>query len=371
MGLLIHRRFRAVSALVTILPWLAIAEPVERVERAESLTVPTVESQSLRPRKSRRVNWADRRAGETLRYLDAVSAVHLDWTAGTSEADGEWLGAWAELATRTLGQIDCADLATIRAIGEVRTPRTTAEAENQAAELAHFRATGYNAVLAVWHGEDARVLSGILYRLHRDGWRIVLAYGQPEGRDKTRPYRRLDTFRARLGLLLEYAEAFAPAWRGTSIPHTRQPAKLAEYHRQVSAVARELRGDIPILGEAFLRGQALEMAVPDYAGGAVLFNAGYSRIRAERVLDMLADSAPGLPVLTLVIGPRPYYASWHAGTETRADLATLRESIATRYRAGRSGTITLAGDGADNRAPTGKHNWSHDTLTRSQWRPDQ
>ncbi|MFA5634536.1 MAG: hypothetical protein WC977_01395 [Anaerovoracaceae bacterium] len=360
--------FRVPSVFALLCLAAATAEDL-RVERVETLTLPTVESQSQRPRPSRRVNWAERNAERALRYYDAVADVHPDWTTGTTEYDAEWLGAWREYSEIPLGHVPCADLATLRAVGEVRTPHTPAESANQLAELAYFRTLGYNGILAVWHGEDSRALAGILDSLHADGWRIVLAYGQPEGRGKTRPYRRLDTFRARLAPLLTHAEAFAPAWRGTSIPHTRRPAKLAEYHRQVSAIARELRSDLPILGESFLRRGTIETAVPDYAGGIVVFNAGYSQIRPEAVVGMLPD---GTPALTLVIGPKPYYASYHEIPDwKKGGVHRTRERIADRYRTAGTGTITLAGDGADNRAPTPKTNPTHDTLTRSQWRPEQ
>ena len=333
-----------------------------QLEEAEQFTIPG----------NNRRNWAAYTAEQWMRYLDAITALHGPWTRGLDKYDTDWMMEWALIPITPIRAIPFAT-ASIRAVAEIRTPRTAAEAANQQAELEYFRTLGYSAVMAVWYGESPHVLSNALADLHADGWTVLVAYGQREGRDKCRPYIPLKNMRKALSALLEHASAFLPAWRGTSAPHTHNAPARTQYQTRLSHIARGIYPAIPIIGETFLKGGQLVGDIIDGASGALVLNAGYLRRYPPDVIAMLhAKAGTDIPALTLVIGPNPYYASYHEITGwTKGGIRQKVERIEGRYRAAGSGTITLCGDGANGRAPVGKTNGTSDSLTQSEWRIDK
>jgi hypothetical protein len=257
----------------------------------------------------------------------------------------------------------------IRCIGEIWTPYTDAEAENQRAELAWFHARGYSGALIVWRGENPLPLAGVARELKADGWRLLLTYGPADSADPIVPaWSDVDIA---MRALLPCVDVLLTAWRGTAWPHWESLQQEMEFAEHLATIGRQIAPAMPILGEAFVTPRReVIIAAPECAAGLVTMNVGCENLRPDGILGLIRPLTPA-PLMVLILGPRAYWNSLDLrGSPLSADR--VREScryLENRWQqVGYVGTITLVGDGFGTRPHLGV--MKTDALTRTHWRKD-
>lgn len=319
-----------------------------------------------RPSRPKRAGIAKRRPPESSR--DAVQKLRNIQSIDPAWIDSapHWLTEWTELADAELARMPFDGAESIRGVAEIRTPKTDTQKINQREEAAHFQSLGYNALLAVWDGEPVSSLADELRYFRSDGWRIIVAFGQPEPKNRRRPYRPVPELRKEFSRLLVHADAFLPTWRGTSPPHGNVHMN-ATYVTQVSAIARQAVPDIPIIQDAyFMRGKLEPPNMVGFSSAILSSNTGYYGARPEGIADMIRDHTgrEEIPLLGMIIGPVPYYESHYksrTNLKTEGEIWETKQQIESRFSRAGWGIILLVGDGAGNT----------DTLTKSTWRIDK
>jgi hypothetical protein len=259
------------------------------------------------------------------------------------------------------------DVSGLRLIAEIRTPWSEDEKKNQEAELSYFKSIGYNGALVVWQGENPTELLGVVKKLRQDKWTIWITYGPEESKEDT-AYVDPSEFEKMTKMMISHCDAFLPCWRKSSNPHW-DSNDLTKYPRVLSGIVRNERKDIPIIGEVFIRpDKTMHVAIPTGSSAALVLNVGFQGINTDGAFNIVR-SATDLPLICLIVGPKPYYATIgsEGGPFSKEGVRQACKRLEERFVKSRfPGTVTLAGDGYGQRFYMNK--LFSDSLTKTNWR---
>ena len=249
----------------------------------------------------------------------------------------------------------------LRIISEVRLPYGTKQAENLTAEMSWAKNEGYNGVHVVWrNGDDPEKLAALAQQFKADGWWMLLSIG-PEESSTVTSYIPPEQIQTMLAAVLPHCDAFLPGWRMSSPPHWS--GDNAAYPTVLASMAREVCSAIPVLGNVFVKQtQEILTGIPSGASAVVVQGVGYRRVRPKGVRK-LVETVTDLPLITLVMGPPPYYWSFHNIKIDKKEVMAQKQAVERRFQGAGFGTLTMAGDGADGRNRYG----SYDDLARTNW----
>jgi hypothetical protein len=264
------------------------------------------------------------------------------------------------------------DISALRMIGQIVTPRTETEEENQLTELTWFRSQGFNGALLVWRGEPPETLAKLAKRLQSDGWMLALTYG-PEEQAETRNYVDPGEYREACRQILPYCAFAIPCWRKATFGHmlhfTGSEISARKYRAALTSLIRETNPTIPVMGETTLDTRAdyklISSAHPGTTG-SMIFEAAYQDYRIEKVIKFMRTQQLAEPYLFLVIGPRPYY---DANTKVHYDQnAVWQYNVQTcaTINQNKLAALMLAGGGGGTRELWGTE--VSDDLTKTTWR---
>lgn len=279
-----------------------------------------------------------------------------------------WNTMLAEGRTQSCTRVAMPDISALRMIGQIVTPRTETDQENQEAELAWFRTQGFNGALLVWKGEPPETLARIAKQLKADGWILAWTYG-PEETVKTRNYVDQDKYRAAVKLILPYCTFAIPTFRKATIIHFSTPENANRYRGVLTGLIREVAPSIPILGETTLRdrgGYTLINSTHAGTSGNIVFEAAYKDYRIEKVLKWLQKQAQAEPYLFLVIGPKPYYDTDYQSVISRGKALNYNLKTVAVINQNKQAALMLAGGGGGTRQLWGTE--VSDDLTKTTWR---
>ena len=246
----------------------------------------------------------------------------------------------------------------LKIISEIRLPRGEEQIANLAAEMAWARAEGYSGCLIVWRqGDDPAKLAALVAQLKSDGWWILLSIGPGESSEST-SYIPIEQIKTMLAVVLPHCDAFLPGWRKSSPPHWT--GDNAVYPTALAAIARNICPEIPLLGNIFVtQDQETIAGIPSGASAVVVQGAGYRQRRPAKV-RALVDIKINLPLIALIMGPRPYYESFHKIEINKQEVWQAKHAVEKKFQGAGFGTITMAGDGAD-----GRREMAYDDLGRT------
>lgn len=361
--------------LMTVMATLMAVQSVAQIN-ARKIESRSIGTRGAKQRSGREITQAER---STQRVVVMNAAVKLDSNMITSDLnnapDVESMQWWALKYASCEGQIKSVAwpwLEPVRAIAEVRAPHSKSARKNQRSEVRAAQDAGYDAVFAVWRGENPKKLADEMEWCQSKNMRVILAYGPGESY-KPEIYGDSETMQENLSALVEHADAFYPCWRWVSAGHWTDTSYAVKHAVTLSEMARETKPDLPVISEAFLdaRHQTLEIVHIEGASAYMLVNAGYRGIIpqswARKVRERVGEDTP---LLALIIGARPYYASWNNKRGAEQDEYQIKRRLENRFAAEGfdAGTITLAGDGSDTRTQSGKWKPVADGLTHSRGR---
>jgi len=261
------------------------------------------------------------------------------------------------------------DISDLCMIGQVVTPQTEAEQENQDAEIAWFGNHGFNGALLVWKGEPPEKLAAIARKLHAQEWRLAWTFGPEESKEDNvyvNPLKYVEACR----LILPYCSFVIPAFRKATITHFSQVEDADRYRRILIDLIREAAPDIPIMGETTLRAAnsySLLSGTHAETAGTIVFEATYADYRMDKVVKYLRAQRIAEPYLFLITGTKPYYERRTLGWD--CDLPSMwRYNMATCEVINqiKKAALVLAGGGGGTRRLWEKD--LSDDLTKTTWR---
>ncbi len=238
----------------------------------------------------------------------------------------------------------------VRMIAEMRTPASETEKRNLLKELAYFRSIGYNAVLAVWRGEDPLELAALISQVKQEfGFQVWFTFGGKE-RLQERVFIDPKKYRRGLTLLAEVSDGYVIGWRRTSLHLFAPDEKWIDFSL---FCVRNGNPQIPVFGEIYYgytgtpdSFHSITVNIPENASGALVVNFGFSNVVPDGVMNLVRKYT-NLPVIALVVGERPYYLTRNSNHKTKEENRALCKRIEERFlNAGTTATITLAGDGS-------------------------
>ncbi len=238
----------------------------------------------------------------------------------------------------------------VRMIAEMRTPASETEKRNLFRELAYFKSIGYNAVLAVWRGEDPLELAALISQVKQKfGFQVWFTFG---GRERLQERVFIDPkkYRRGLTLLAEVSDGYVIGWRRTSLHLFAPDEKWIDFSL---FCVRNGNPQIPVFGEIYYgytgtpdSFHSITVNIPENASGALVVNFGFSNVVPSGVMNLVRKYT-SLPVIALIVGERPYYLTRNSNHKTKEENRALCKRIEERFtQAGTAATITLAGDGS-------------------------
>jgi len=289
--------------------------------------------------------------------------------------DREALAWWNQTFAAPLKEnqaVAMPNISALRMIGQIVTPRTETEEENQLEELTWFRSKGFNGALLVWRGEPPETLAKLAKRLQADGWMLALTYG-PEEQAETRNYVDPGEYREACRQILPSCSFVIPCWRKATFGHMRyftgSESSAQKYRSALTGLIREANPTIPVMGETTLDTRAdyklISSANPGTTG-SMIFEAAYKDYRVEKVIKFMRKQQLAEPYLFLVIGPRPYY---DADTKVHYDQAAVWQynvQTCETINKNKQAALMLAGGGGGTRQLWGTD--VSDDLTKTTWR---
>jgi len=198
------------------------------------------------------------------------------------------------------------------------------------------------------------------------GFAVWFTYG---GKESTKAPVYMDVKRYKRGLkqLARLCTGFILHWRRTSLHLFIPEATWTGYTlKQV----RKGNKNIIVAGEIYYGYQpqtykhnSVTVDIPENASCVVATNMGFSNSYAKGVVK-LCKKYTDLPILSLVVGEKPYYMSSNKNNKTKQENRVICKRIEKRMTSnGVSGTVTITGDGSDgNYSPK-----ITDNLCRSKW----
>jgi hypothetical protein len=256
----------------------------------------------------------------------------------------------------------------LRMVGQVVTPIDEASASNQIAELAWFKARGFNGALLVWKGENSTTLASIAKKLKEDGWIVAMTYGPEETKD-TEVYVDPIAYDNACIQLLPYCDFVIPTWRKATAHHIEVNAE--KYHNTLSQIIRNTSINIPIIGETYVeinKNGFVELHSGESMGmsGTVVFNASYDNIMASKMIELLQRNITPFPLIFCIVGPQPYW-EWYPKLHISVNevIEYNLEKCKELNRLGQ-GALVLAGGGGGTRKIRGVA--VTDDLTNTKWR---
>jgi len=264
------------------------------------------------------------------------------------------------------------DISALRMIGQIVTPRTETEEENQLAELTWFRSQGFNGALLVWRGEPPEALAKIAKQLKSDGWMLSLTYG-PEEQAETRNYVDPGEYREACRQILPSCAFAIPCWRKATFGHmlhfTGSEISARKYRSALTSLIREAYPTIPVMGETTLDTRAdyklISSAHPGTTG-SMIFEAAYKDYRVEKVIKFMRAQQLAEPYLFLVIGPKPYYDCAVTAYYNAQEVWTYNVATCETINQNKQAALMLAGGGGGTRQLWGTD--VSDDLTKTTWR---
>ena len=238
----------------------------------------------------------------------------------------------------------------VRMIAEMRTPSSETEKQNLFRELAYFKSIGYNAVLAVWRGEDPLELAALIFQVKQEfDFQVWFTFGGKE-RLQERVFIDPKKYRRGLTLLAEVSDGYVIGWRRTSLHLFAPDEKWIDYSLNC---VRNGNPQIPVFGEIYYgytgtpdSFHSITVNIPENASGVLVVNFGFSNVVPNGVINLVRKYT-NLPVIALVVGERPYYLTRNPNHKSKEENRALCKRIEERFtQAGTAATITLAGDGS-------------------------
>ena len=240
-----------------------------------------------------------------------------------------------------------------RMITEVRMPENQTDLDNLSKNLKFYKAKGYNAALVCFrNGDDPQEMAQLVRFVKGHGLYVFFAFGGPENLNDE-IFCNVDWFTEMLTRMARESHGFMP-WRRSSL-HLFYPDKA--WNNFVHHTIRAANPEIYILGEIYYGMTALDhpkitwwFNIPENCSGIMLKNLGYKGFNLENIMKLARQKGniPELPVIAVVNGERPYYATKRNNNRTFTENLDIKFQLENRFKnAGACGTITTNDDGSD------------------------
>ena len=232
-------------------------------------------------------------------------------------------------------------------VAEVRWPVSE---EVLASNLTWYKDKGYNAVLLTFDGsEEPYQLTQLADKITSAGMKVYFAFGGAEDLKLSvfiHPYK----LRRLLAAIVPKCAGMLLHWRRTS-QHLLLPDRA--FIDFLIRHGREANPSLQIIGECYYGETAesngafvVSTSSPAGSSAILLSNVGYEFYSPAKALDLLKGQST--PILVLVLGAKPYYATANKNDLTFDQNWAIKRSIENRFfAAGASGTVTLHGDGSN------------------------
>ena len=240
----------------------------------------------------------------------------------------------------------------VRMISEVRLPGPRGSLRILRENLAFYRSRGYDSALLTFDSsESPEDLAALARVVLSEGLAVWLAYGGPESLAHT-AFIDPALLRRQIQAVAALSSGMLLAWRRTSAHLFLQDAPFMAY---LAACAREANPRLPIVGELYYGSTAVHpdspgwgANCPEWASGVLAVNFGYLDVEPKKAVAAIRRQCPGLPVLALVVGHRPYYLTVRRNGLPPAQNLRIKEFVERRLSgAGAAGTVTFHDDGRD------------------------
>lgn len=220
-----------------------------------------------------------------------------------------------------------------------------------AGNLARYRKAGCNSVLITfgYPGESLPVLLATAAQCRRAGLNPWFAYAGPESIQHS-IFRDPDELASAAAQLAQACDGVILGWRRTSVHMYRQDDV---FQILLLRAAREANPKLAILGEIYYgeterSARDLALNLPTGVSGALVTGFGFQGVAVESVVAALHKKVGSTPLVPLIVGRKPYYAT--RNRDGRSAAVHWREKMAVAFRwlsAGVSGVVILHGDGSD------------------------
>lgn len=305
----------------------------------------------------------------TVQYLPAKEK-----TLANSAIWKAWKQVYAQDYPR-MKHVRVPDITQIKMMAEMQVAKSQAEKDNLFAELAYFKKLGYNAVLAVWEGDNVASFAEQITIVRGMGFKVFFTFGTRESLS-TAIFIDPVAYKAGLMKLAANCDGYLIGWRRTSLHLFTPDQKWVDF--SVNCV-RQGNPDIPVFGEVY-RGFAgnnnpdgsyneneFLVNIPTNSSGAFVVNFGFQGVRPDGVLK-LVRAVSDVPLIALIVGERPYYMTRNGSKmgsngKTKTENREIITRIENRFKKFDFGLCTLAGDGSN-----GNYDKQvSDDLCKSQW----
>lgn len=217
--------------------------------------------------------------------------------------------------------------------------------------LARYRKAGCNSVLITfgYPGESLPVLLATAAQCRRAGLAPWFAYAGPESLQHS-IFRDPDELASAAAQLAQACDGVILGWRRTSVHMYRQDKV---FQTLLLRAAREANPRLAILGEIYYgetekSARDLALNLPTGVSGALVTGFGFQGVAVESVVAALHKKVGRTPLVPLIVGRKPYYATRNRDGRSAAVHWREKMTVASRWlSAGVSGVVILHGDGSD------------------------